>query len=212
MKTKLCLATFGTVIPLLFLVHVTVGQEEMGRESTSAPRLQHQNQFLPSSNAALPVNPHNYANVSGRRRSNNSPSTKIKQGVAQLRSANTAEELSAVKAKLTQALDEYFEADLVRREQEIAKVEQRIQKLKAQVEKRRASKQQIIDFQLQVLQNEAEGLGFYSGRKPSGFGELDWGGYGEYESYRSWSEQPVPRANTQPRDTDSTPQGLPEVK
>ncbi|MFO1092581.1 MAG: hypothetical protein U0992_04600 [Planctomycetaceae bacterium] len=47
------------------------------------------------------------------------------------------------------------------REQEIRDIEERVKKLQAQLERRRAAKAELLDLQLKVLVNEAEGLGFY---------------------------------------------------
>jgi hypothetical protein len=57
---------------------------------------------------------------------------------------------------------ESFEKGMKAREKELADVEARVQKLRTQLERRRAKKEEIIDLQVKVAINEAEGLGFTS--------------------------------------------------
>jgi hypothetical protein len=48
------------------------------------------------------------------------------------------------------------------RKKELADIESRLEKLRAQLERRRAKKDEIVDLQVKVAINEAEGLGFTS--------------------------------------------------
>lgn len=57
---------------------------------------------------------------------------------------------------------QYFEEDMSIRKKELADIEARLQKLRAQLERRRAKKDEIVDLQVKVAINEAEGLGFTS--------------------------------------------------
>ena len=52
------------------------------------------------------------------------------------------------------------------------KLEERLGKLRAQLKRRRAKRQEIIDLQIQVAVNEADGLGFLS--RPT-HGRFHWG-------------------------------------
>jgi murein L,D-transpeptidase YcbB/YkuD len=61
---------------------------------------------------------------------------------------------------------ESFEKGMKAREKELADVEARVQKLRTQLERRRAKKEEIIDLQVKVAINEAEGLGFTSQAPP----------------------------------------------
>lgn len=70
--------------------------------------------------------------------------------------------------KLSELLDDYFEEDMERREQELADVEARVHKLRELMERRRAKKDDIIELQKEVLVNEAEGLGFFNEGMPGG--------------------------------------------
>jgi len=76
-------------------------------------------------------------------------------------------EENAKKAELTKQLEaavtKYFDTDLQGRETELAKIEERVKKLRAQLDRRRTAKAEIIQLQLKVLANEAEGLGFSTG-------------------------------------------------
>jgi len=87
---------------------------------------------------------------------------KIRQAAVKVRDAQDAAAKSAATAELAKLLDEHFEADMRVRQQELAGIVARLEKLKAQLDRRRAKKQEIVDLQLKVALNEAEGLGFYS--------------------------------------------------
>ena len=54
-----------------------------------------------------------------------------------------------------------------RREKELADVEERVTKLRSTLQRRREKKRDILDLQMEVLLNEADGLGFFGG---DGFG------------------------------------------
>jgi hypothetical protein len=70
--------------------------------------------------------------------------------------------------RLNELLDEYFEEDMNRREEELANVERRVKELRELLERRREKKDDIIRLQKEVLQNEANGLGFFSAEGPGG--------------------------------------------
>jgi len=70
--------------------------------------------------------------------------------------------------QLNELLDEYFEEDMNRREEELANVERRVKELRELLERRREKKDDIIRLQKEVLQNEANGLGFFSAEGPGG--------------------------------------------
>lgn len=88
--------------------------------------------------------------------------SKIRSGAKKLLAAKTDSARAEAKKELSLSLDQYFEEDMKTREAEIAKIEKRVNKLRAQLDKRRAAKTQIVQLQLKVLVNEANGLGFYS--------------------------------------------------
>jgi hypothetical protein len=78
---------------------------------------------------------------------------------------------------LNEQLNEYFEEDMKRREEELANVERRVKELRELLERRREKRDDIIRLQVEVLQNEANGLGFFSAEGPGGaqnFNMLFW--------------------------------------
>jgi hypothetical protein len=86
----------------------------------------------------------------------------IHKAAEALRDAEDEESKAKAQDKLTKLLERYFNQDLQRREDELAKIEARTKKLRELLERRRSKKQEIIDLQIKVLSNEAEGLGFFN--------------------------------------------------
>ena len=87
---------------------------------------------------------------------------KLLKAVKALQSAKDDKAKDKAKSDLTKVLNTVFDADLKQRQEEIAKIEARIKKLKATLDKRRTARDRIIDLQIKVLVNEADGLGFPS--------------------------------------------------
>jgi hypothetical protein len=85
----------------------------------------------------------------------------IREAAKALNEAEGDDARADAKAKLTELLDEYFESDMQRREQELAEVEERVKKLRSTLERRRAKKRDILDLYIQVSLNEADGLGLF---------------------------------------------------
>jgi hypothetical protein len=85
----------------------------------------------------------------------------IREAAKALNEAEGDDARTDAKAKLTELLDEYFEADMERREQELAEVEERVKKLRSTLERRREKKRDILDLYVQVSLNEADGLGLF---------------------------------------------------
>lgn len=85
---------------------------------------------------------------------------KLRSALQSLRTAKTAEAKAKAKDAVSNLLKEQFDADLKQREKEIANVEARIQQLRDILDKRRTARDEIIQLQLKVIVNEAEGLGF----------------------------------------------------
>lgn len=65
-------------------------------------------------------------------------------------------------ALLRPALESYFAADLEGREQEINGIQKRVDSLDMLIRQRREARDQVISLQVEVLKNDAEGLGFFS--------------------------------------------------
>ena len=92
---------------------------------------------------------------------------RIREAAAAVTNADD-EEATEKQERLEQLLDDYFNEDMQRREEELAKVEQRVKQLRELLERRREKKREIVDLQVQVLLNEADGLGFFSEPHPGG--------------------------------------------
>jgi hypothetical protein len=87
----------------------------------------------------------------------------IHEAASALNEAEGDDARAEAKENLTKLLDEYFEADMERRERELAEVEERVNKLRSTLQRRREKKGDILDLQIEVLLNEADGLGFFGG-------------------------------------------------
>ena len=85
----------------------------------------------------------------------------IREAAAALSEAEGEDARADAEEKLTRLLEDYFEQDMERREQELADVERRLTRLRTLLERRRDKKEDIIDLQVKVLLNEADGLGFF---------------------------------------------------
>lgn len=101
----------------------------------------------------------------------------IRNAVRKLQAAEDEAEKEEAKKKMSALLVTYFDADMKSRETEIAKIEDRVRNLRTQLDKRRAAKDDIIQLQLKVLENEAEGLGFF-GHAPLAAGATPISGSG----------------------------------
>ncbi|MEL6108129.1 MAG: hypothetical protein AAFU85_19050 [Planctomycetota bacterium] len=67
---------------------------------------------------------------------------------------------SAAKDQLTDVLAAQFDEDLKARENRIAQLEDQLKSLREQIGKRRDAKNRLIDLRIELLLNEADGLGF----------------------------------------------------
>jgi hypothetical protein len=90
----------------------------------------------------------------------------IREAATALNEAEGDDARSDAKEKLSELLDEFFESDMERREKELAEVEERVTKLRSTLQRRREKKRDILDLQMEVLLNEADGLGFFGGEGP----------------------------------------------
>lgn len=88
------------------------------------------------------------------------PRSEIGQLMHQLREATDDAKKADLTKKLETAVDKQFDEDLKNRETELTKLEERLTKLRAQLERRRKAKTEIIQLQIKVMVNEADGLGF----------------------------------------------------
>lgn len=81
--------------------------------------------------------------------------------VQKYQTAETDEARAAAEKELREAVTEQFELLVKEREEQIADLQARLAKLTEQLQKRRDAKDQIVDLRVQVLINEAKGLGFH---------------------------------------------------
>lgn len=91
----------------------------------------------------------------------NPAAVQMQQAIQKYTAAKTDDEKQAARQEMSVALLSYFDNDMKSREADIAQIEERIKKLRAQLAERREAKDQIVDLQVQLLINEANGLGFY---------------------------------------------------
>jgi murein L,D-transpeptidase YcbB/YkuD len=91
----------------------------------------------------------------------------LREAAEKYRDADDEAQKSELLRRLHDIAVESFEEGMKVREKELADVEARVQKLRAQLERRRAKMEEIIDLQVKVAINEAEGLGF-SSQAPTG--------------------------------------------
>ena len=87
---------------------------------------------------------------------------KLREATAKLKQAKNGGDGQAAEKLLHSALEDYFAADLEIREREIKEVQARVANLEELIERRRQARDQVISLQLEVLRNEADGLGFFS--------------------------------------------------
>ena len=93
----------------------------------------------------------------------------IRKAAEELRDAEGDDARADAEAKLRGLLEDYFDEDMERRASDLQEIEKRVSKLRAQLERRGDHKPEIIDLQIKVLVNEAEGLGFFSEMESTGF-------------------------------------------
>lgn len=86
----------------------------------------------------------------------------LRQAAAALRDAKDEGAKTAAQGQLLELLNKVFEDDMHRREEELHQVEERTRNLRALMDRRREKKDEIVDLQIKVLLNEADGLGFFN--------------------------------------------------
>ncbi|MFN3193730.1 MAG: hypothetical protein ACE361_24670 [Aureliella sp.] len=116
--------------------------------------------------------------------------SKMGEALKVLRDEDASEgERREAKESIAELLDKQFESDLENRENQIAELEKQIDQLRAQIKKRRAAKERLIDLRVELMVNEAEGLGFPS----------SWGGSNRFFAPRPSLTYPAtPVAPTAP--------------
>jgi len=108
--------------------------------------------------AKLLASPRTQASVSGS----------IRKAAEAVRDAKGEEAKTAAQKHLSELLGKYFDDDMMRRQKELTQIEERLTKLRELLERRRTKKQDILELQMKVALNEADGLGFYDGDQSGG--------------------------------------------
>ena len=135
------------------------------------------------------------------------PRMRIEHLMIELSEADDDAKKADLKKQLELAVTENFEEDLTTRETDLKKLEERLTKLRAQLDRRRKAQAEIIQLQLKVMVNEADGLGFTGAsginavpfRGASPFGRTGVSGLGG--PTRGTTDGPTPA----PTDLDFTP-------
>jgi hypothetical protein len=91
------------------------------------------------------------------------PTSKLLRGAADaVHNAKGDEETKAATKKLSELVDKCFDEDMVQRKKEFEQLEKRLANLREQLDRRKTKKSEIVELQMKVLLNEADGLGFFS--------------------------------------------------
>jgi hypothetical protein len=85
---------------------------------------------------------------------------RIDAAVKKLREGQSDQEKQAARQSLRTILEGIFDDDMEAREKQAQEIEDRLAKLRQQYRTRERAKDEIIELQLQVLENDAAGLGF----------------------------------------------------
>lgn len=88
-------------------------------------------------------------------------SQRLANAMSEFHRAQGDDAKAAAQKKLLEALTKYFDADMKVREAGLQKVEAQVKTLRSQFDKRASKKQEILELQLKLLENETEGLGFF---------------------------------------------------
>jgi hypothetical protein len=92
------------------------------------------------------------------------PTSKLLRGAADaVHNAKGDEETKAATKKLSELVDKCFDEDMAQRKKELEQLEKRLANLREQLDRRKTKKSEIVELQMKVLLNEADGLGFFSG-------------------------------------------------
>ena len=87
--------------------------------------------------------------------------SRVSDGQKKLQIAKSEEDQKKATSELRNALNEYFDVDMKARQQEIDTINAGLKKMEDGLQKRADAKDDIVDLQLQIIVNEAEGLGFF---------------------------------------------------
>jgi hypothetical protein len=91
----------------------------------------------------------------------------FEKAVEALREAEDDQARSKAEENLRDLLSKYFGEDMKRRDAELKEMAKRLKKLEEQLELRKEKMDEIVDLQMKVLVNQANGLGFFSNEQTS---------------------------------------------
>jgi hypothetical protein len=144
----------------------------------------------------------------------------IRSAIEQFRSSD-GEARTGAQQRLKGLIEQYFDRDVERREAEVADIVGQVKKLREQLDRRRQKREELIDLQMKLIENESEGMGFFS--SPTAAGPIppptyDWFGRpippGGAQSMnppaaRDWYGRPIERAAAPAAETNVPPAGFP---
>ena len=87
----------------------------------------------------------------------------VRAALKSIQESDSDEVREEAESQLRKALREQFEADIKHRQQELEAIAARLKEMRSKLDKRMESAEQIIDLRMQVLLQDAEGLGWTSG-------------------------------------------------
>ena len=102
--------------------------------------------------------------------------SELSKAIAQLKASETESDRENAEDAMRSALSEDYDASLDKYEEYLEQMEAKIKQLKNQLEKRRQAKMELVDLRLQMLVNEANGLGWPNSRTNGVFGQNFNGG------------------------------------
>lgn len=145
-----------------------------------------------------------YSAQSARSRSTRVSAEESKQAQAALADLQEDSNDEDARATLNQILGKQFDDDIKNRKQHIDRLEEEIESLKNQIAKREDARQRIIELRIELMLNEAEGLGF-----PTSWNAVSTpGGRGSAFTVRpQWTESIIARPVTEPRTTAPNSRG-----
>ena len=83
----------------------------------------------------------------------------FQEAIRELRKAESADEKSAARDRVTKLVSEQLEVDLANREKELVAIEQRAKELRKQLEERKTAKPELLKMLVMLIDNPQVGLG-----------------------------------------------------
>ena len=142
------------------------------------------------------------------------PDAAVQKSLGEWKAApGTGADRKKIEQQLRQSLKEQFDARMSVHQKEIEQLEAKVKKLREQLELRRKKQDEIVDFRLQQLLREAQGLGW--GTEPvTGDRSGAWGSRSSDGYYQPGASYIQPRAayNQLPANVPDEVRALPQVR